>query len=314
MKTGRIVLPVSVCVMLQLLLTIALFFPSTNTAYASSVPSAAPTTTEAQANPPASQAPDSGPSQSAPKYTKEQLEEFKEQNERAAAMNVLIQQAQTAISAKNWKDAVSPLQQLVAMDPNGWPFYSSLGDAQLNLGQYEQAIETYERGIQAAERTSAVDPTNPSGNTAAKKAGTAKMLTNTGNAYLKLRKNDEAVAAYTKAAAMEPNPAKAYFNLCATQYNIGNTEGALNACGKAIAADPNKADAYFIKGSALMAESTVTKDGKTLAPAGTVEALKKYLQLAPNGGHVADVRQMLDYLDGKSEADGDSQKSKSKAQ
>jgi hypothetical protein len=63
-----------------------------------------------------------------------------------------------------------------------------------------------------------------------------------------------------------------------------------------------------------MAESTVTKDGKTLAPAGTVEALKKYLQLAPNGGHVADVKQMLDCLDGKSEADGDSQKSKSKAQ
>jgi len=131
---------------------------------------------------------------------------------------------------------------------------------------------------------------------------------------IKLRKNDEAVAAYTKAAAMDPNPATAYFNLCATQYNIGNTGGALNACGKAIAVDPNKADAYFIKGSVLMAESTVTKDGKTLAPAGTVEALKKYLQLAPNGGHAADAKQMLDYLDGKPEADGDSQKLKSKAQ
>jgi tetratricopeptide (TPR) repeat protein len=278
------------------------------------MPSAALATTETQAIPPAGQVQDTGPSQSAPKYAKEQLEEFKKQNERAAAMNVLIQQAQTAISAKNWKDAVYPLQQLVAMDPNGWQFYSSLGDAQLNLGQYKQAIETYEEGMQATEKSSAVDPANPNSDAATKKAATARMLTNTGNAYLKLRKNDEAVAAYTKAADMDPNPATAYFNLCATQYNIGNTEGALNACGKAIAADPNRADAYFIKGSVLLGESTVTNDGKTLAPAGTVEALKKYLQLAPNGGHVADVKQMLDYLDGKAEADGDSQKSKSKAQ
>jgi tetratricopeptide (TPR) repeat protein len=263
------------------------------------VPSAEPAATATQVNPPASQTQDSGPSQSAPKYTKEQLEEFKKQNERATAMNALIQQAQTAMSAKNWKDAVSPLQQLVAMAPNGWQFYSSLGDAQLNLGQYEQAIETYEKGMQAVERESAVDPANPSSDAAAKKAGTARMLTSTGNAYLKLRKNDEAVAAYAKAAAMDTNPATAYFNLCATQYNIGNTEGALNACGKAMAADPNKADAYFIKGSVLLGESTVTEDGKTLAPVGTVEALKKYLQLAPNGGHVADVKQMLDYLAGK---------------
>jgi tetratricopeptide (TPR) repeat protein len=314
MKTGRVALAVVVLVTLELLLTTPSSFPATSLAYAKGMPSAELAMAGMQTNPPVGQAQESGPSQSAPKYTKEQLEEFKKQNERAAAINALIQQAQTAISAKNWKDAVPPLQQLVAMDPTGWPFYSSLGDAQLNLGQYEQAIETYEKGIQGAERKSAVDPANPSSDTAAKKAGTAKMLTNTGNAYLKLRKNDEAVAAYTKAAAMDPNPATAYFNLCATQYNIGNTEGALNACGKAIATDPNKADAYFIKGSVLMAESTVTKDGKTLAPAGTVEALKKYLQLAPNGGHVADVKQMLDYLDGKSEADGDSQKSKSKAQ
>src|SRR5256885_4369493 len=53
------------------------------------------------------------------------------------------------------------------------------------------------------------------------------MLTNEGNAYLKLHKNTEAVAAFTKAASMDPNPGVAYFNLCATQYNAGNSEGAL---------------------------------------------------------------------------------------
>ena len=32
------------------------------------------------------------------------------------------------------------------------------------------------------------------------------MLTNEGNAYLKLKKNDKAIEAYTKAATMDPNP------------------------------------------------------------------------------------------------------------
>ena len=52
------------------------------------------------------------------------------------------------------------------------------------------------------------------------------MLINEGNAYLKLHKNKEAIDAYNKAASMDPNPARVYFNLCATQYNIGNVEGA----------------------------------------------------------------------------------------
>ncbi len=237
----------------------------------------------------------------APKYTKEQIEEIKKQNEKAGNMNSLIQQAQTAMNAKNWQEAIGPLQQLTTMDPTGWQFFSALADAQLNLGQYDQAVESYQKGVQAAESMTTVDPRNPSSDPAKKKAGEAKMLTNEGNAYLKLHKNAEAVAAYTKAASMDANPGTAYFNLCATQYNTGNVEGALDACDKAIAADPNKADAYFIKGSLLIAGSKQDKDGKITAPPGTAEALNKYLELAPDGGHANDVKQMLGYIGSKIE-------------
>ena len=122
------------------------------------------------------------------------------------------------------------------------------------------------------------------------------MLINEGNAYLKLHKNKEAIDAYNKAASMDPNPARVYFNLCATQYNIGNVEGALHACDKALAADRSKADAYFIKGSLLVADNKTDRNGKITAPPGTVEAHRKYLELAPNGAHANDVRQMLGYL------------------
>src|SRR5262249_36338377 len=103
----------------------------------------------------------------------------------------------------------------------------------------------------------------------------------------------EAIAAFTKAAALDPNPGTAYFNLCATQYNTGNTDGALAACDKAIAADPNMANAYFIKGSLMMGSSTMDKGGKLEAPAGTADAMNKYLSLDPNGAHAGEVKEML---------------------
>jgi tetratricopeptide (TPR) repeat protein len=242
------------------------------------------------------------PAQEAPKYTREQLEEIKKQNEKVQQINVLIQQAQAAISAKNWKEAISPLQQLIAIDPGNWQYYSGLGDAETNLGQYDQAVDAYQKGVQAAENNTTVDPRNPSTDPAKKKAGIAKMLTAEGNALLKLHKNNEAIGAYTKAASMDPNPAVAYFNLCATQYNTGNADGALDSCDKAIAADPNKADAYFIKGSLLIASSKTDASGKVTAPPGTADALNKYLDLAPNGPHAKDVKVMLEYIGSRADA------------
>jgi tetratricopeptide (TPR) repeat protein len=239
-----------------------------------------------------------------PKYTKEQRAEIEKQNEKARSMNELINQVNAALNARNWEGAIPLLQQLSTSDPNRWRFTQSLGDAQLNTGQYEQAVDTYEKGIQVAQGFASgnvKDPKNPDADPAKAKAGVAQMLTNEGNAYLKLHKNQEAVAAFTKAAEMDPNPGTAYFNICATQYNSGNTDGALAACDKAIAADPNRADAYFIKGSLMVAQGKMDKSGKYEAPPGTAEALNKYLELAPTGPHANDVKQMLQFIGSKVE-------------
>src|SRR5208283_3458900 len=122
------------------------------------------------------------------------------------------------------------------------------------------------------------------------------MLTNKGNAFLKLKRNDEAIAAYKDAAGYSANPGTAWFNICATEYNTGDSADAIVACDRAIAADPKKADAYFIKGSLMFANGGLDKDNHFVVPSGTIEALKKYLELAPDGGHSGDVHQMLDYL------------------
>jgi len=233
-----------------------------------------------------------------PTVSKEELEKLKGEREKALGENALIAQLNPALQAKDWATAEPILQKLIAMNPARWDYQQALGNAQLSLGKYDDAVATFEKAIPAAENATKTDP---KADPAKAKAAVAQMLTNEGNAYLKLKKNDKAVEAYTKAAAMDPNPATAYFNLCATQYNSGNTQGALAACDKAIASDPNRADAYFIKGSLMLGDSKQDKDGKLQAPPGTSEALNKYLELAPDGPHAGDVKAMLQAIGAKIE-------------
>ncbi|HMF91493.1 MAG TPA: tetratricopeptide repeat protein [Candidatus Angelobacter sp.] len=240
-----------------------------------------------------------------PKVTKEEVERIKAENAKATSLNALIGQYNAAQASQNWKEAEPILKQMVAADPNNWRFYQALGTTQMNLAEFEDAIGSYDKGIQLAQAivsgTAPKDPRNPDSDPAKAKAGVGQMLASQGNAYLKLKKNPEAIASFTKAAEMDPNPGVAYFNLCATQYNTGNTEGALAACDKAIAADPNKADAYFIKGSLLMGAGKLDAQGKYVPPAGTAQALNKYLELAPDGPHAVDVKQMLEAIGAKIE-------------
>jgi tetratricopeptide (TPR) repeat protein len=198
----------------------------------------------------------------------------------------LLKSAQAALAAKNWTDAEATAKKLVARSAR-WDYLKLLGDAEMGNAEYQDAADTYGRAWTAAQSpTASPVPTKPV---------LGALLTQLGNAYLKLKRTNDAIDAYSRAAPLAANPGLAYFNLCATLYNAGRTETTIAACNKAIDADPGRADAYFIKGSVLLGAATV-KDGKTIAPPGTVEALRKYLDLAPDGPHVQDVKAMLDFL------------------
>jgi tetratricopeptide (TPR) repeat protein len=199
------------------------------------------------------------------------------------SQSAVVAKAQAALDAKQWPEAEAALKQLLASEPR-WEYSQALGVAQSNQGRYADSLDSYQRAIELAGKN-------------ASPAAIAPIYVAIGNANLKLKKNDAAIAAYTKAAALDPNPAVAYFNLCATMYNMGQPAAkTVPFCDKAIAADPKKADAYFVKGSSLYGEGALDKSNKFVPPPGSVEALKQYLVLAPGGPHVQDVKAMLDAL------------------
>jgi len=97
------------------------------------------------------------------------------------------------------------------------------------------------------------------------------------------------------AALGQVDSAKAHRNVCFTAYNNGIEDVALAECTKAIQLDPTNADAYFVKASVLFGQSPIV-NGVAIMPQGTTALLRKYLELAPDGGHAADVKAMLAML------------------
>lgn len=190
-------------------------------------------------------------------------------------------------SSGNTDAATQSCNKAIAIDPSRCEFYQVLGAMQQNAGQDSLAIETYEKGVQAAEKSISTNA-NPT----QAKVALGQMLGAEGNIYVHLKKFDQAIAAFNRAVDLSAYPARDYFNICAALYDTDRMEAAVEACDKATAADSKMADAYFVKASALYGKSK-SEQGRLTVPPGTQEALSKYLELDPQGEHAAAAREML---------------------
>jgi tetratricopeptide (TPR) repeat protein len=195
-----------------------------------------------------------------------------------------------AMLAKNWSGAVAAAQQLVAQKATSQNL-KLLGNAQLYSGAADAALTTYEQALAAAEKEK---PTGGQPMTEWKD-GLSQIYIGKGNALLKLKRTEEAIEAYNQSAELASNAGQAYFNVCAVLYNIGKTQKSAAACRKCVQADPTRANAWFVLGSDLFADAPIS-NGKVVATAETREALEKYLALAPDGPHAADVKGMLEMI------------------
>src|ERR1019366_7359322 len=81
--------------------------------------------------------------------------------------------------------------------------------------------------------------------------------------------------------------------------NTNHMKEAAEAFRKATEADPNLAEAYYQLGVSLTGLAVLDpKTGKVQPVAGTVEALQKYLQLAPDGPNAASAKGLVDSMTG----------------
>jgi tetratricopeptide (TPR) repeat protein len=188
--------------------------------------------------------------------------------------------------------AIELCRKAIAADPGQWEFYQLLAGAEGNAGKPEEAIQTYEKGIEVARQETAAHP-----DSARAKAGLGQMLNAAGNFYAAHNQYDLAIADFTESAKVSSYAAMPWYNACATYFNMSRMQDAVQACDQAIASDPAMSDAYYLKAAALFGKGQVQNGKYSAPPPETRAALNKYLELAPFGSHAQLVRDMLDKLD-----------------
>lgn len=194
-------------------------------------------------------------------------------------------------STDQFDQAATLLQQAISAKPDQGILWFSLGDAQTGQRKYDDAATSYQKAIDLND-AAATDPK--------KKANPdldAASYNNLGQAKVSQGKIADGVAAYEAAAKAKPAQAEMYYgNEAAALFNHGDMDAALAAADKAIAADPTQADPYFVRGESLIQKATVDKSGKISAPPGCADAYQKYLELAPDGRHAQEAKDILSSL------------------
>ncbi len=229
-------------------------------------------------------------------------------NAKVADMNKTMLQARADAKEGKTTEAVQAMQNLTQQKPDEALLWITLGEVQLAdanaaakaaraahtspmdvaiVQKYSDAVTSYQKGLDL--NTAAPKP-NPALN--------APAYLNLGEALAKSGKVQEASDAYEKAVKANPTLAsQAYYNEAAIFYNAQKMDEAAAAADKGIAADPNRADLYYIKAQSLIPKATVdSKTNKIVAPPGCVEAYQEYLELAPEGPHAAEVKDLLTNL------------------
>jgi len=206
-------------------------------------------------------------------------EKAKQENEKIKGLNGLLAQARQQKKDGNFDGAVATMEQAIAQDSTHDILYGTLADAYLADKKYPEAETAFTKAIEIAPATSKSVPTYHS--------GLALALARQG-------KTEGATAECQKTAQLDPAQAgECYFNEGAVLTNQGKADDANQAFDKAIAADPNRAEAYYQKGVNLLGKASLSKDGKMVPAPGTVEALNKYLEIAPEGKNAQAAKDLL---------------------
>jgi len=183
-------------------------------------------------------------------------------DQRDAAKKKLADLADQA--AKEFQEASKSLGE---KDINAHLVWFKLGEVYDTAGRNDEAAQAYQQAV-----TAKPDP---------------GYYNNLGNVLARAGKIEEAKAAYTKSAELDPpNAATAWRNFGISLYNANRLADAIEPLQKATELDPKNAQAWYLLGASLLMKMTTKKVGDKeevqLAP-GTVEAYQKAEELDPNG-------------------------------
>jgi tetratricopeptide (TPR) repeat protein len=172
-------------------------------------------------------------------------------------------------------------KSLVDKDPNAHLVWFKLGEAYDTAGRNDDAAQAYQQAIAA-------------------KGDVPGYYNNMGNVLARAGKIEDAKAAYTKSAELDPpNAATAWRNFGISLYNANRLGDAVEPLKKSADLDPKNAQTWYLLGASLVGAMEWKKEGSELKPIikpGTIEAYQKAVELDPNGTWGQQAKQGLEQL------------------
>jgi tetratricopeptide (TPR) repeat protein len=191
------------------------------------------------------------------------------------------------------------LQEAVALRPDAGSLWASIALLRIRAGSSTRddlaAQQWYESSLTASDKALTLEP------------GTGAYLNNKAEALGRLHRFDEALHAYGEAVAANDGDAALYRanrGLLLTRESLSEPDvdrkrsllSRANAeFDLAVKLDPTLADALFQKAVNQLSFAD-PRTGNVQDPKATVEALRRYLVLAPNGKHAAEARDLIAQL------------------
>jgi len=171
-----------------------------------------------------------------------------------------------------------------AAKPDASVLWAQLCKGQIGLKKYDDAETSCKKALDLEAASKKPNPQTQGA------AGS-----DLGEVYARSGKVAEANAAYDAAAKI--NPAQAYLylkNEAVIFSQVGNADAQTAAADEAIKADPTQALPYYLKGQGLIGKATIDpKTQKIVLPEDCLAAYQKYLELAPTGTYINDVKGIL---------------------
>jgi tetratricopeptide (TPR) repeat protein len=225
---------------------------------------------------------------------KKQIEEFKKKNAEVVKTNTVVKTLNADLAdarAANHDKKYDVAEALMLKDtaitptpPQSEMLWYELGTAELGLKKWDDASASFKKAVDLSTASKKPSPELIGGAQAGLGEGDARN-----------NKPEDAAAAYDLAAKSNPVKSALYYtNEAVIFQNVGNADASAAAADKAIAADPKSPLPYYLKGQALISKATVdSKTGVYVLPPGCEEAYQKYIDLAPTGPYVNDVKAIL---------------------
>lgn len=204
----------------------------------------------------------------APKISAEEQAKLDAEKAKAEATKGAFDAGRTALTAKNWDEAIRQFNTAAEADATQHVIFANLADAYSGARKYTEAADAYNKAI-------------------ALKPDEAAYYNNLGIVYGNAGKIDEAAQALQKSAELNPTGAgQAYFNLGAVLTNRGRTKEASDAFKKAIEFKADMAEAYYQLGVSYMGSPQTMGDAVT--------ALEDYIAKFPTAQNAEVAKQLVE--------------------